>query len=192
MNYILGAIIIVLLGTVTFLVGERNGEPLREPVSTSTESESVVAREVPGETAPTNTPTPTPTPPPTTSGRTLDMSGGGLTKVPGSVFEQSDLETLNVSNNNLSGSLQAEVRFLVNLRTLDLSDNNFTGVPAEVGQLSKLEVLDLSNNPLSGLPYEIGNLKNLKVLDLRGTNYAPQDLEVIRKGLPNSVDIKVD
>ena len=88
--------------------------------------------------------------------------------------------------------MQGEVRFLKNLHTLDLSDNNFTGVPAEVGQLSRLEILDLSNNPLTGLPNEIGNLKNLKVLDLRGTSYSTQDLEVIRQGLSSGVDIRVD
>lgn len=124
--------------------------------------------------------------------QTLDLSGQGLTRVPDSVFTQSDLEALNVSQNNLDGSLQAEVRHLQNLRTLDLSDNNFTGVPAEIGQLARLEILDLSNNPITGLPYELGNLKELKILDLRGTNYSEQDLTIIRGGLPSGVEIKVD
>lgn len=191
MNYILGAIIIILLGTVTFLLGERRSESVTEEVPMRTSSESVNSTEKTENSGTADTPLPSPAQAPV-SGRTLDMSGNGLTKVPGSVFDEKDVVHLNLSNNNLVGSLQAEVRFLVNLRTLDLSDNNFTGVPAEIGQLSKLEVLDLSNNPLTGLPYEIGNLKNLKVLDLRGTQYATHDLEIIRKSLPNSVDIKID
>jgi leucine-rich repeat protein SHOC2 len=81
------------------------------------------------------------------------------------------------------------VRHLQQLRTLDLSDNQFTGVPAEVGQLRKLEVLDLSNNQLTGLPHELGNLQNLQVLDLRGNNISEYDLDVIRSGLPESVNI---
>lgn len=79
-----------------------------------------------------------------------------------------------------------------NLRVLNLSNNQFTGVPAEVGQLSKLEVLDLSNNPITGLPYEIGNLQNLKALNLKGTNYSKQDLEVIKEKLPSTTEILVD
>lgn len=103
-----------------------------------------------------------------------------------------DARTLDLSGRGLTGSLKAEVRQLGELRTLDISRNNFTGLPAEVGQLSKLEVLNLSDNPLTGLPYELGNLQNLKTLDLRGTNYAEADLVVIQSKLPATVRILVD
>lgn len=124
--------------------------------------------------------------------RSLDLSNRGLTQVPMSTFDRTEVEVLDLSGNNLSGALQAEIRHLKNLRVLNLSDNNFTGVPAEVGQLSELEILNLSNNPITGLPYEIGNLKNLKLLDLRGTNYAEADLRIIRQTLPSSIEIKTD
>ena len=101
-------------------------------------------------------------------------------------------DAVDLSGRGLSGSLKAEVRHLSNLRELDLSDNDFTGLPAEVGQLSKLEVLNLSNNPFTGLPYELGNLSNLKVLDLRDTNYAVQDLEIIKQSLPASAEVLTD
>ena len=97
-----------------------------------------------------------------------------------------------LSGRGLSGSLKAEVRNLTELEQLDLSNNDFTGLPAEVGQLSKLRILNLSNNPFTGLPYELGNLKNLEVLDLRGTQYANQDLEVIKEGLSPDVTILKD
>ncbi len=125
-------------------------------------------------------------------GNVLDLSGKGLVAVSQSIFSEKNLEVLNLSDNNLSGALPAEVRHLSNLRELDLSNNNFTGVPAEVGQLSHLEILNLSNNPITGLPYEIGNLKNLKILDLRGTSYSSADLDVIKNGLPSNVKILVD
>lgn len=122
-------------------------------------------------------------------GLTIDLSNKGLTKAPEYIFKESATETLNLSNNKLTGALQAEIRFLANLRVLDLSNNDFTGVPAEIGQLKNLEVLNLSGNPITGLPYELANLKKLRSLDLRGTKYSAQDLDVIKKGLPSDVVI---
>ncbi|MEK7638689.1 MAG: hypothetical protein AAB388_00865 [Patescibacteria group bacterium] len=103
-----------------------------------------------------------------------------------------DTTTLDLSGRGLSGSLKAEIRHLSSLQELNLSRNNFTGLPAEVGQLSQLEILNLSHNPLTGLPQELGNLQKLRVLDLRGTDYSTFDLEIIRKNLPNSTQILVD
>lgn len=128
----------------------------------------------------------------TSSLATLDLSGQGLTKVPADVFERTALEELDLSNNTLEGALQAEVRYLQNLKVLNLSNNAFTGVPAEIGQLKKLEVLNLANNKLTGLPYELGNLSNLKVLDLSGNAYSEADLSVIKQSLPPSVTIKTE
>lgn len=125
-------------------------------------------------------------------GTVLDMSNQGLTKVSQDIFKQTDVTTLNLSGNKLSGSLPAEVRHLSKLRVLNLSNNNFTGVPAEIGQLSELRVLDLSGNPIAGLPYEIGNLQKLERLDLSGTNYAQVDLAIIRDKLPSSTVIVTD
>lgn len=118
-------------------------------------------------------------------------TGKSITIYDGMSFSEGTT-VINLSNQGLSGSLKAEVRFLSNLTELNLSGNNFTGLPAEIGQLSKLQVLNLANNPLTGLPYELGNLKNLKVLDLRGTNYAQADLEIIKQGLPATAQVLVD
>lgn len=125
------------------------------------------------------------------SANTLILSNQQLTKVPPYVFEETNLTTLDLAGNLLEGALPAEIRQLKNLRVLNLSDNNFTGIPAEVGQLSQLEVLDVSNNPITGLPHEIGNLQNLKVLDLRGTNYSEDDLRFIKSTLPEGIEIEV-
>lgn len=125
-------------------------------------------------------------------GKTLDLSGQGITKVPAYIFDRTEIQELNLSNNNIDGALQAEVRHLQDLKILNLSNNQFTGVPAEVGQLKSLEVLDLSNNKLTGLPYELGNLSNLKVLNLKGNNYSIQDLNIIKENLPASTVIQVN
>lgn len=125
------------------------------------------------------------------SDSSLDLSGRGLTSVPSDVFDMTSLETLDLSNNALTGALPGEIRFLKNLETLDASDNAMTGVPAEIGQLSALRVLDLSNNALTGLPNELGNLSSLSHLDLRGNAVSVQDLEGIRAKLTGT-EILVD
>ena len=122
----------------------------------------------------------------------LNLSSQGLTKVPTYVFERTDLESLNLSHNTLTGALPGEIRHLQNLKVLDMSNNTFTGIPAEIGQLKNLEILNLSNNLLTGLPYEIGNLARLKVLDISGNAYSETDLSVIKKLLPVSVVITTD
>jgi Leucine-rich repeat (LRR) protein len=124
--------------------------------------------------------------------KTVDPGTGKSIVVYDGISVSEGTTVLNLSDRDLSGSLKAEVRFLSNLKELNLSNNNFNGLPAEVGQLSKLEVLNLSDNPFTGLPQELANLKNLKVLDLRGTQYSKQDLEVIKKGLKAEVQILID
>ncbi len=123
------------------------------------------------------------------SGKVLNLSGRGLTNIPSYVFNQTSLEELNVSNNFLTGAIQSQIGQLKNLKILNASNNQMTGVPAEVGQLQNLRVLDLSNNKLTGLPNELGNLKNLETLNLSRNQYSQQDLDVILKGLPANVNV---
>ncbi len=125
----------------------------------------------------------------TQSKQKLDLSYQSLTKIPDSVFNQTDLEELDVSNNQLTGAIQAEIRHLQNLQILDASNNEMTGVPAEIGQLKNLQILDLSNNQLTGLPYELGDLNDLKTLNISGNNYSELDLKTIQEKLPGNVNI---
>jgi Leucine-rich repeat (LRR) protein len=119
----------------------------------------------------------------------LNLSNKGLTSIPMDVFSQTNLEELNVSHNNLTGSIQSQVGQLKNLKVLNASYNKMTGVPAEIGQLQNLESLDLSYNQLTGLPQELGNLQKLKILNLTGNSYSQQDLDYIRDKLPVSTII---
>ena len=121
----------------------------------------------------------------------LDLSNQGLTSIPSYVFNQTNLQELNISHNSLTGAIQSQIGQLKNLVILNASYNKMTGVPAEVGQLQNLQVLDLSYNQLTGLPNELGNLKNLKTLNLSGNSYSRQDLDYIRSKLSPTVNIIV-
>lgn len=125
----------------------------------------------------------------TVADNTIDLSNTNLSRIPDDTFDKTNTQVLNVSGNDITGSIQAEIRHLTNLTVINASNNAMAGVPAEIGQLSKLEVLDLSNNQLTGLPNEIGNLKNLKTFNISGNNYVEQDLQGIIDNLPSSVEV---
>lgn len=122
-----------------------------------------------------------------TSGKTIDLSDKGLSSVSQDILDDSSVKTFDVSGNNLTGSLPAEIRKLTNLEVLNASNNKMTGIPAEIGQLSKLKTANFTNNDLSGLPLEIGNLKNLETLDLRGNpKISKSDISQIQSKIPNA------
>ena len=95
-------------------------------------------------------------------------------------------------NNAAQGSIltfatvPAELGSLTNLEGLDLYDNQLTGaIPAELGSLTNLEGLDLRTNQLTGeIPAELGDLSNLEVLWLASnhlTGCIPEGLRNVAK-----------
>jgi Leucine-rich repeat (LRR) protein len=86
----------------------------------------------------------------------------------GVVYSVENTTDLNLSYNQLTGSIPPEIGNLTNLTSLNLYSNDITGsIPSEIGNLTNLTSLYLSYNDLSGpIPPEIGNLTNLRVLEL--------------------------
>ncbi|MBU2914388.1 VCBS repeat-containing protein [Reichenbachiella agariperforans] len=82
--------------------------------------------------------------------------------------ENGRVDSLNLAENNLTGSLPAEVGELTALRHLIIHNNQIGGVlPSELGDLEGLEILSLSINDFEGeIPAEIGALSNLYELYL--------------------------
>ncbi|XVF08529.1 hypothetical protein REPUB_Repub07fG0010700 [Reevesia pubescens] len=80
--------------------------------------------------------------------------------------------SMDLSDNNLSGEIPAEITSLFGLWSLNLSRNGLTGsIPETIGNMGTLESLDFSFNQLSGsIPPSISNLTFLSYLNLAYNN----------------------
>ncbi|KAM3324815.1 hypothetical protein P3S67_005967 [Capsicum chacoense] len=75
--------------------------------------------------------------------------------LPERVFDLSNLETLSLSSNSLTGPIPSNVSGLKNLTYLHLSSNHLNGtIPSWIFSLPSLQYLDLSNNSFSGKIHE--------------------------------------
>lgn len=75
------------------------------------------------------------------------------------------ISNLNVSDNQLT-ALPPQIGQLTALQELDVSCNQLTVLPPQIGQLTALQELDVTDNRLTALPPEIGQLTALQMLDV--------------------------
>ncbi|RLN16453.1 Tyrosine-sulfated glycopeptide receptor 1 [Panicum miliaceum] len=82
----------------------------------------------------------------------LNLSSNDLTgTIPPNIGQLGALASLDLSFNNLSGGIPQSVCNLTNLMVLDLSNNHLTGpIPAALNGLNFLSELNVSNNDLEG------------------------------------------
>ncbi|KAG2321482.1 hypothetical protein Bca52824_014695 [Brassica carinata] len=95
----------------------------------------------------------------------INLGGSGLQgEFPSGVKLCSFMESLNLTGNNLSGTLPSVIfSSLPFLVTLDLSNNNFAGnIPASLSNMSYLSTLLLDHNRLTGsIPSELASSTRL-------------------------------
>jgi len=98
---------------------------------------------------------------------TTPCSWYGVTCHSGSVTE------LNLPNNQVGGSLPAEISDLTSLTRIHLRFNQLTGsIPEQIGNLPQLTTLLLDANDLEGsIPPQLGNLTELEYLELDHNNF---------------------
>ncbi|KAL3685266.1 hypothetical protein R1sor_003288 [Riccia sorocarpa] len=117
----------------------------------------------------------------------LDVSGnnfaGSITIFHGDENGTSGLQYLNLSSNHMSGHISGFNERMLNLTTLDLSDNDFVGRLPNFS-LPQLEFLNLSSNHMSGDLYDIlysqfSDLHPLRILILKQNNFSGVVLDEI-------------
>ncbi|XP_022876865.1 receptor-like protein kinase [Olea europaea var. sylvestris] len=94
-------------------------------------------------------------------------------EVPNSIFNLSSLTEISLRGSSLSGSLPMDICYnLPKLESLRISNNQMSGnIPPSLGRCMNLKLLSLSSNNFSGtIPMEIGNLSKLQILYLHRNN----------------------
>ncbi|GJS30236.1 leucine-rich repeat-containing protein [Tanacetum coccineum] len=101
-------------------------------------------------------------------------------------------QVLFLGGNKFSGNLPWNLTKLVNLRFLDLQNNNIIGNMQDIlPQIPSLEILILRNNSFKGfLPTNISNLSRLRILDLSSNSITGSIPQVMTK-LPKMIETKV-
>lgn len=104
---------------------------------------------------------------------TLDLSDNNLIgTIPPQIGDLKWIMSLKLQDNNLSGPVPVELTHLNKLQYLFLYNNNISGgIPAELGSVCKLVNCQMAQNDFSGvLPPELGALHNLVYLGLGWNN----------------------
>jgi Leucine-rich repeat (LRR) protein len=107
----------------------------------------------------------------------LELSDNNLTgTIPSSIENLSGLTLLSLARNSIGGEIPSSISNLNNLSTLSLATNKLSGaIPSSIGLLSNLSYLNFGANQLTGnIPVEIGNLSSLGSLYLSSNKLTGQ------------------
>ncbi|ORX90964.1 L domain-like protein [Basidiobolus meristosporus CBS 931.73] len=118
-----------------------------------------------------------------TSLRVLRLSGNQITRLPETLGESIRLETLvlgSIFGGNLLQSFPEKcISRLVNLKELDLTQNQLASLPSDIGHpKSRLERLAVGENRLLSLPCSIGLCRSLRSLDLSRNRLLDLPIEI--------------
>ncbi len=103
----------------------------------------------------------------------IELSDNNLNgTIPVELWGMNGLNYLFLDGNNIRGELPADIKGLENITRIGLSENNLSGkIPEEIGSLTHLVFLWLGINHFQGeLPASLGRLSNLTQLKLQNNN----------------------
>ena len=101
---------------------------------------------------------------------TLDLSHNKLTEVPEGMVRSKSVLVLNLSHNKLETIPSQMLANTTDLLHFDVSNNDLDALPPQLRRLSNLQTLNLSNNPLSHFQIRpLPSLTELRTLHMRNT-----------------------
>lgn len=139
---------------------------------------------------------------------TIGLDHNEYKKVPESILTIPNLKRLGLNNNELTNlkfidirleglesiylysneieQIDCEIENLKNLKELLIFDNEIDSIPDCIGSLTNLEKLDIWSNPIKYVSPEIQKLTNIKTMRMEKDNLTAEQMEVIRKWLPDA------
>lgn len=119
----------------------------------------------------------------------LDSTGLSSLDGVGQAYQLTDLE---VRFNRLSGPIPDDLNHLVNLETLSMSNNDFTGDIPSFNRLHRLKSLRLSDNRLHGILPSFASNSKLRTLDLSDNGITGSIPPNFLAALPSDETIYID
>lgn len=138
----------------------------------------------------------------------IGINHNGFKKVPETILTIPNLKRLGLNNNKLTDlkfiderleglesiylysneiqQIDCEIENLQNLKELLIFDNNIDSIPDCIGSLTNLEKLEIWSNPIKYVSPEIRRLTNLKSMRMEKDNLTEEQMEAIKKWLPNT------
>lgn len=139
---------------------------------------------------------------------TIGLDHNEFKKVPEPILTLPNLKRLKLNNNDLTNlkfidrrlerlesiylysnqikQIDCEIENLVNLKELLIFDNEIDSIPDCIGSLTNLEKLEIWSNPIKYVTPDIQKLTKLKSMRMEKDNLTEEQMEEIRKWLPNT------
>jgi Leucine rich repeat len=112
--------------------------------------------------------------------KVLRLWGRHLSEFPKNIANYSNLEALDIADNNTIDSIPDSIGQLTKLEGLAFTNSRLKYLPATIGNLKRLKDLALIDNNFETLPESIGDLSSLERLNLCGNNIKTLPKSIIR------------
>jgi Leucine-rich repeat (LRR) protein len=89
-------------------------------------------------------------------------------------------------------SLPKTIKYLTNLKHLEIQYSEIDTLPKEVNKLKSLTYLNIAHSKIIGIPKAVYKLKNLERFVVSSKKISAQDEETLKKKLPNCEIIVID
>lgn len=119
----------------------------------------------------------------------LEMGLNSINSIEQDLLNIISLEKLGLGSNNLDVKSLYKLKSLINLKEIEICDNNFKQIPHSFGELNQIKHLSIHNNQLSNLPDTFSRLNLLENLDLSWNNFQEIPTEILELPLLKNINL---